>query len=36
MLRKDWRRMMGTARGFASFGGFFVLYECMIEHVLWC
>ena len=24
---------MGTAKGFASFGGFFVLFECMIEHV---
>ena len=24
---------MGTAKGFASFGGFFVLYECMIEHI---
>lgn len=24
---------MGTGKGFASFGGFFVLFECMIEHV---
>lgn len=34
VLRKDWRRMMSSSKGFASFGGFFVLFECMIEHVL--
>ena len=33
VLRKDWRKMKGTARGFASFGGIFVFYECLIEHV---
>ena len=33
VLRKDWRRIWGTGKGFASFGGFFVLFECMIEHV---
>jgi hypothetical protein len=27
------RRIMGTAKGFASFGGIFVLFECMVEHV---
>ena len=26
VLRKDWRKMKGTARGFASFGGIFVFY----------
>lgn len=26
VLRKDWRRIMGTGKGFASFGGFFVLF----------
>ena len=25
--------MKGTAKGFATFGGVFVLFECMIEHV---
>lgn len=25
--------MKGTARGFATFGGVFVFFECMIEHV---
>ena len=24
---------MGTAKSFAVFGGFFVLFECMIQHV---
>ncbi len=24
---------MGTAKGFASFGFFLVLYECMMEHM---
>lgn len=33
VLRKDWRRILSTGKGFASFGGFFVLFECMIEHV---
>jgi len=30
VLRKDWRKMKGTARGFATFGGIFVLFECMV------
>ena len=34
VLKKDFRRMMGTAKGFATFGGIIILYECMIEHVL--
>lgn len=25
--------MKGTGKGFATFGGIFVLFECMIEHV---
>lgn len=33
VLRKDLRRMVGTAKSFAIFGGIIVLYECMIEHV---
>ena len=33
VLRKDWRKMTGTSKGFATFGGVFVLFECMIEHV---
>ena len=33
VLRKDWRKMKGTGKGFATFGGIFVLFECMIEHV---
>ena len=26
VLRKDFRRIVGTGKGFAVFGGFFVLY----------
>lgn len=33
VLRRDWRRIWGTGKGFATFGGLFVLFECMIEHV---
>lgn len=33
VVRKDWRKMKGTSKGFASFGGVFVLFECMVEHV---
>lgn len=33
MFRKDFRRIFGTAKGFASFGFFLVLYECMMEHM---
>jgi len=33
VFRKDFRRIFGTAKGFASFGFFLVLYECMMEHM---
>lgn len=26
VLRKDWRKMKGTSKGFATFGGIFVLF----------
>jgi hypothetical protein len=29
-LKKDLRRIISTGKGFAVFGGFFVLYECMV------
>lgn len=32
-MKKDLRRIMGTSKGFAIFGGIMLLYECMIEHV---
>ena len=33
VLLKDLRRIKGTGKGFAVFGGIIMFYECMIEHV---
>lgn len=33
VLRKDFRRIKGTSKGFAVFGGIIMFYECLIEHV---
>lgn len=34
VLAKDFRKVKGTARGFATFGMAFALFECMLEHVI--
>ncbi len=31
-LRMDLKKIRGTAKGFAIFGAFFALFECMVEH----
>ncbi|CAM6001665.1 unnamed protein product [Sphagnum balticum] len=30
VFRRDWRKILGTGKGFASFGGIFVFFECAI------
>ena len=33
LFKQDFKRMVGTAKGFAVFGGLYALFECQIEQV---